>query len=112
MTLAVREVADRDEWNRLVTGLPNPDLRQGYEWGEMRRADGWKPRRLAMFEGESGQAAVSILAKRVRSAVIPSSTRRRPLVRDCENEDLVPADVAVENIAREEGDLPPLDTSA
>ena len=61
--LLVREVYERDEWNALVLGLPNSDLRQGYEWGEVRAIDGWTPRRIAIFRGESCVAAASIVVK-------------------------------------------------
>lgn len=61
--LVVREVWDREEWNALVLGLPSYDLRQGFEWGEVRASQGWRPRRLAVFQGESCVGAFSLLAK-------------------------------------------------
>ena len=59
------EIQDRHAWNSWVLGFPNSDLRQGYEWGEVRASQGWKPRRLAIFQADTCVAAVSILVKRV-----------------------------------------------
>ena len=64
-SLVIREVKNRDEWNALVLSLPKYDLRQGYEWGEARVSQGWSPRRIAVFEGQSCVAAIAILEKRI-----------------------------------------------
>lgn len=64
-TLVVREIQGRHEWNARVLGLPHYDLRQGYEWGEVRESQGWAPRRLAVFDNGTCVAAVSILIRRL-----------------------------------------------
>lgn len=64
-TYTVREIRSRGEWNGLVVSLPNHDVRQGYEWGEVRTTQGWTPRRLAVFNDGACMAAVSILVKRL-----------------------------------------------
>ncbi len=65
MDLVAREIHDREEWNDLVLGLPNYDLRQGYEWGEVRREVGWVPHRYAVFNGGRCIAAISILRRQM-----------------------------------------------
>jgi lipid II:glycine glycyltransferase (peptidoglycan interpeptide bridge formation enzyme)/ribosomal protein S18 acetylase RimI-like enzyme len=62
--LKAREVGTREEWNRAVESLPAYGLYQGYEWGEVRSTQGWRPRRLAVFAGNECVGAVSVLLKR------------------------------------------------
>lgn len=62
---AVREIVSGDEWNALVVTLPHYDVRQGFEWGEVRRTQGWVPHRLAVAEGGQCLGAISILIKRL-----------------------------------------------
>jgi peptidoglycan pentaglycine glycine transferase (the first glycine) len=59
------EPSDRDPWNDVLLQLPYADLRQGWEWGELRRTSGWIPHRYAVFDGPSPVAAISITARRV-----------------------------------------------
>jgi len=63
--MEAREITAREEWNRLVTSLPDHHLHQGWEWGEIRASQGWKARRLAVFDGRDCVAASSVLARRV-----------------------------------------------
>ena len=60
------EIAEAERWNSLVLTLPNCDLRQGFEWGEIRRDSGWTPYRFAVLRGDQCIAAVQLLAKKVR----------------------------------------------
>jgi len=60
------EIAEAERWNSLVLTLPNCDLRQGFEWGEIRRGSGWTPYRFAVLRGDRCIAAVQLLAKKVR----------------------------------------------
>jgi hypothetical protein len=59
------EIVDRDQWNELVVGRPGHDLAQGWEWGEIQRAAGWKPHRYAMLLGTECVAAVSVACWRL-----------------------------------------------
>ena len=77
----VREITDAGEWNGLVAGLGRHELRQAYEWGEVRRRQGWSPRRLAAFEGDSCVAAVSLLARTVPALGAVLYAPGGPLVR-------------------------------
>jgi lipid II:glycine glycyltransferase (peptidoglycan interpeptide bridge formation enzyme)/ribosomal protein S18 acetylase RimI-like enzyme len=63
--LAAREITDRETWNALVVALPHYDLRQGYEWGEVRSTQRWTPRRIAIFRDGACVAAASVLIKAV-----------------------------------------------
>jgi peptidoglycan pentaglycine glycine transferase (the first glycine) len=89
--MEVREVYDRAEWNRLVLSLPGHDLYQAWEWAEVRSSDGWRPHRMAVFDGTGETACValvSVLVKRLRYfrcsiAYAPAG----PLVRNVTNRD-------------------------
>jgi lipid II:glycine glycyltransferase (peptidoglycan interpeptide bridge formation enzyme)/ribosomal protein S18 acetylase RimI-like enzyme len=63
--MLVREVTAREEWNSLVSSLPDHDLYQAYEWGEVRSSQGWAPRRFAFYDASGCAAAVSLLVKRL-----------------------------------------------
>ena len=58
----VREIHDGGEWNRLLLSFPRPHILQSFEWGEIKRAIGWTPRRLLLEE--EGQARVAALLLR------------------------------------------------
>ncbi len=47
----------------MVLAFPHYDLRQGYEWGEVRASQGWYPWRLAVFQDGECVAAMSLLAR-------------------------------------------------
>lgn len=64
-SLTVREVHTRDAWNALVLGLANPDLRQSWEWGELRGGTGGGPYRYAVFDGGLPVAALAATAWRL-----------------------------------------------
>jgi lipid II:glycine glycyltransferase (peptidoglycan interpeptide bridge formation enzyme) len=52
-------VATGREWNELVLALGDPDLRQGFEWGELRRHVEGRPLRYAVYEGAMPVAAIA-----------------------------------------------------
>jgi peptidoglycan pentaglycine glycine transferase (the first glycine) len=101
--VVAREVKAADEWNSLVLGLPGADLRQGFEWGEVRASVGWEPHRAAVFRGDTCQAAMSVLAGRgagVSVLYAPSG----PILRDPGDRDA--ADALIEwakGLARRRG---------
>lgn len=41
-------------WNARVLGLPHPHFLQSYQWGEIKRAHGWRPQRLVWEGGAAG----------------------------------------------------------
>jgi len=55
----------RDEWNDFVSASPECPILQSYEWGELKSYSGWKPIRLALFDGDNIVAAASILKRRL-----------------------------------------------
>jgi lipid II:glycine glycyltransferase (peptidoglycan interpeptide bridge formation enzyme) len=63
--LTARIITQKNEWNRFVSASPQGHLRQSFEWGEVRAADGWKPIRLAIEEGGEIHAGISILKKEI-----------------------------------------------
>jgi lipid II:glycine glycyltransferase (peptidoglycan interpeptide bridge formation enzyme) len=101
----VKEIVSGEEWNRFVLSLRHYDVRQGFEWGEVRRTQGWVPQRLAVLEGDRCLGAMAILAKRVpflRQAVLDASGG--PLLADPDDVETLRALVgAVEALAAEHG---------
>ena len=57
--LIAREVTDADEWNAFVDGARYATFPQLWEWGELRRAVGWRPIRLVVGEGDAGGRPVA-----------------------------------------------------
>jgi len=60
------EITEPGRWNDLVLALPNCELHQGYEWGEIQRHRGSVPYRFAVMRDDRCIAAVQLLARRVR----------------------------------------------
>ena len=61
--IEIHSLEDRHRWNGLITTLPTADLRQSYEWGEIRRRYGWTPLRLAALDDGECVAALSVLSR-------------------------------------------------
>jgi lipid II:glycine glycyltransferase (peptidoglycan interpeptide bridge formation enzyme) len=59
----VRRIDDRAEWNHLVQQFDAHDFRQGFEWGEVRRAQGWAPARFAVFQDGDCVAACALMCR-------------------------------------------------
>ena len=57
-------ISDRDAWNQLVFAGGDPDLVQGYEWGEFRRYTGFTPYRIAVVNGDEVGALSNTLVTR------------------------------------------------
>lgn len=56
--------SDRTRWNDFVARLPNGDLLQSFEWGELKhRSGGWQPLRLAVEKDGAIVAAISLLKR-------------------------------------------------
>lgn len=54
-----REITSGAEWNRTVLGLGDPDLRQGFEWGELRRGSAGRTLRYVVLDGANPVAAIA-----------------------------------------------------
>lgn len=54
------EVSTAPEWNRIVLGLGDPDLRQSFEWGELRRGAAGRPYRYAVLHQGTPVAALAV----------------------------------------------------
>ena len=52
-------VANGREWNELVLALDDADLRQSFEWGELRRRVEGRPFRYAVYDGSRPVAAIA-----------------------------------------------------
>jgi lipid II:glycine glycyltransferase (peptidoglycan interpeptide bridge formation enzyme) len=65
MDVTAREITEPIEWNDQLLQMPYYDLRQGFEWGEARRSNGWVPFRFAAFVGQRCVGMLSILGRRV-----------------------------------------------
>ncbi|MBI3974536.1 MAG: ubiquinone/menaquinone biosynthesis methyltransferase [Chloroflexi bacterium] len=61
--LVVREASDPTEWNETVARIANAHVMQSWEWGELRRATGWTPRRL-LFERDGQPVAAASVSRR------------------------------------------------
>jgi lipid II:glycine glycyltransferase (peptidoglycan interpeptide bridge formation enzyme) len=57
-------VANGPEWNELVLGLGDPDLRQGFEWGELRRRVEGRTLRYAVYDRRTPVAAIAATVSR------------------------------------------------
>jgi lipid II:glycine glycyltransferase (peptidoglycan interpeptide bridge formation enzyme) len=58
-------VKDRDAWDAIVQSFDGVDVRQSYDWGELRRRDGWTPARFVAIQQGRSIAAVSVLHRRL-----------------------------------------------
>ena len=50
MTISIREITDREQWNNFLISQPRGHLHQSYEWGELNRYVGKPIYRLAALE--------------------------------------------------------------
>ncbi len=65
--MQVREIPENEKqrWNEFVAWQKTGDLLQSFEWGELKRAGGWRPIRLAVEDGDRIVSAISILKRRL-----------------------------------------------
>lgn len=61
------KVADisRDDWDNFLETASNGQILQSWEWGEVKRSQGWEPVRIAVEDGGKIVAAISILKRNV-----------------------------------------------
>jgi len=79
--LDLRSVTEPKTWNDLVQTFPASDLRQGFEWGEQRRDQGWAIHRFAVFDGDECVAATTVQARALSVAGSVMYAPRGPLWR-------------------------------
>jgi peptidoglycan pentaglycine glycine transferase (the first glycine) len=65
MTYAPRRIEDRDEWDSIVRSFPEYSVTHSYGWGELKGAFGWRPYRVAVFDGIETVGAAQVLARRI-----------------------------------------------
>jgi peptidoglycan pentaglycine glycine transferase (the first glycine) len=65
----LREFNDRAAWNPLVLTFRGVNVRHGFEWGEIRRQQGWIPFRIALVRGESCEAAAVVYSRPLPSGL-------------------------------------------
>jgi peptidoglycan pentaglycine glycine transferase (the first glycine) len=61
-----REISDKTKWNEFVNNLLSTDILQSWEWGEVKRIEGWTPYRFALEESGELVSAIQIMVKQVR----------------------------------------------
>lgn len=97
--MQVSHVDDRREWDALVASFDGHHFQQGFEWGAFKSYHGWRPRRLAVTDGDRCSAAMSVLTKRLGGLGLAAMyAPRGPLVRGPESRCAVAA--LVEEIRR------------
>jgi len=64
--------ADRERFNAVVAASPLADVMQSWEWGELKRATGWQPKRLLLLDDRDElRGACSVLRLRAVRGVPP-----------------------------------------
>jgi len=76
----IHVIEDRDVWNAFVTALPIADLRQSYEWGEIRRRQGWTPLRLAAVDRGKGIAGLAVVTRWLPGLGVVAYAPRGPML--------------------------------
>ena len=66
LVLSQSPILDRDRWNATLRSLPAHHILQSWEWGEFKRAYGWRAERLAFKRGDEVVAAAQVLTRRAR----------------------------------------------
>ena len=79
--LAVTHVPDRQRWSTIAEAL-DADVRQGFEWGELRRRAGWHPVRIAVLRGDEPMAACALLIRSAPGLGSVLYASRGPLIRE------------------------------
>jgi len=60
-----REAFEREHWNADVLSLPCVDLEQGWQWGEVMRASGWRVHRYTVLDSGACVGAISLTETRL-----------------------------------------------
>lgn len=63
--MEIRRDIERDDWNKFVAASTGSQILQTWEWGEVKRSQGWEPIRLAVVDQREIIAAISILKRKL-----------------------------------------------
>lgn len=63
--MEIRRDIEREDWNRFIAQSLGSPILQSWEWGEVKRSQGWEPIRLAVAESEEIIAQISILKRKI-----------------------------------------------
>jgi len=97
--LTATHVQDRARWNAIVEAL-GADVRQGFEWGELRRRAGWSPLRIAVLSGDEPVAACALVTRSAPGLGGLFYASRGPLVREGIPEAACPLLAEIGRVAR------------
>lgn len=64
-TYTVRDVQDAQEWDVLLSGLPNAHLLQTWAWADLKRETHWHPYRLAFDRAGQTVACASLVRRHI-----------------------------------------------
>ena len=65
MSITVREITDREQWNGFLTSQPHGHLLQSYEWGELSQYLGGRIYRLGALENGRLAGAMMLIVSPV-----------------------------------------------
>jgi lipid II:glycine glycyltransferase (peptidoglycan interpeptide bridge formation enzyme) len=103
VTVRIRTIVSAEEWDPLVLEFATCDFRQSFGWGEARARQGWRPLRVAAFDGDECLVALAILGRPVPGLGSVLYAPRGPLI-DVKNRpawDALPA--LLDHVRRETG---------
>src|SRR6185295_7490781 len=63
MSLRLVSNLDRHSWNDFVVSQAGAGICQSYEWGQLKRAQGWEPHYIAVADGTAWVGATLVLSK-------------------------------------------------
>ncbi|WKZ27539.1 MAG: peptidoglycan bridge formation glycyltransferase FemA/FemB family protein [Candidatus Dojkabacteria bacterium] len=61
--LVFKQIEDKNLWNTFVDNSPWGDILQYWQWGEVKKTEGWEPLRYAIFEADKIILAAQCLIK-------------------------------------------------
>ena len=63
--MEIRRDIKRDDWNKFIAASAGSQILQTWEWGEVKRSQGWEPIRLAVEDAGKIIASISILKRKL-----------------------------------------------
>ncbi len=69
MSLALVQNPERENWNAFVSAQQGSSLYQSYEWGQIRKVQGWEPYYVAVADEAGWVGAALVLVKRLPGGV-------------------------------------------
>lgn len=64
MDIKVFKETEKQQWNNFIDSTPYSTILQFWQWGEVKKSEGWEPFRLAYFDNEEIKIAAQVLIKR------------------------------------------------